>query len=243
MKTAKNSDKNDLTNYFATKKRPADTSSDEFLNKRLREEKERLNSHPTDTQQEHSKSKKPKSCQDCKKKDSELEKLKKTFNDLQKVNTGLVKDNKSLKHLLSKCTKVNLEKDLKIEKLTHQREESDVSPMIFGKYEDIFEDKELTTLRSIPFTKSKDSSFILQVIRLLYKNNLDALKSRTTASKTADKSPITPEKKAVIKDLYDERLNSLKLNDFELSTRKSKLNEYTMTGITNIRKSMKRHSL
>lgn len=174
------------------------------------------------------------------KKDNEIKELKNKIKNYEKVNSELLHDNKSLKHIINKCTKVNLEKDLKIEQLTtNQRENSANNITIYNSYQHIFSTSELTTLRSVPFTSSKDSTFILQILRLLYKDDLHALNSRTASSKTPDKNPISPEKKDIINGLYNERLSCLKLNAFDFDKRKSKLNELTMTGIHNIRKSLK----
>lgn len=231
-----------VLNFFATRKRIQDLPADDFLAKRLREEKESSENCTNNNQQQNCN--KQNYCVDCKEKDIEIRELNKTLKDYEKINNELLKDNKSLKHLVSKCTKVNLLKDLKIEQLAKQQEESSVhDPLIFNSYQHIFDSSELTTLRSIPFVSSRDSSFILQVLRLLYKNDLSALNSRTASSKAGDKNPISPEKKAVMSGLYLERLNCLKLSDSDLKTRKSKLNEYTMTGIFNIRKSLKRQSV
>lgn len=155
-----------------------------------------------------------------------------------------MKDNKSLKHMFSKCTKVNLKEDLEIKQLAKKEEEHKVhNPLIFNNFENIFEASELTTLRSIPFSSSRDSSFILQVLRFLYKDDLSILNSRTASTKVANKDPISPEKKTILVGLYNERLSSLKLTDLDLDSRNAKLNEFVMTGINNIRKSLKRQSL
>lgn len=91
---------------------------------------------------------------------------------------------------------MNLEKDLKIEQLTtKQRENNPKNISLFDNYQHIFSSAELTTLRSIPFTTAKDSTFILQTLRLLYKDNLSALNNRTASCKTKDKNPISPKKK------------------------------------------------
>lgn len=239
MKTSKKSAEPSVLDFFSNRKRPAGTPSNDFVSKRIKEEREEKEERNSINLKKSDQQKLPSCCVDCKKKDKVIEALENNNKILQNTNSALLKDNKSLKHLLSKCTKVNLEKDLKIKQLNKQQQQDSVNPSIFTNYANVFEDSELKSLRSIPFHSSKDSSFVLLVLRLIYKNNLSTLNCRTaTSSKVADKTPITPEKKALISGLYFERLDSLQLSDFDLNSRKAKLNEHTMTGIHNIRKSL-----
>lgn len=163
----------------------------------------------------------------------------------------LLKDNKYLKHVLSQSNRVNLNKDIKIEILEKEFEKKTENnsakfdnKFVFSSFSNIFNDQELASLRSIPASSSRDSSFILFALRALYKGDLSVLNSRTVSNALPDKQPITPQKKQIIKNIFYERLETLKLDTIECNLRKSKLNELTATGIKNIRKSLKnRHSL
>lgn len=107
----------------------------------------------------------------------------------------------------------------------------------------IFNEMELASFRSIPASSSRDSSFVLLALRTIYRENLSVLNSRTGSTVYQGKQPITPEKKRIIQDLFFERLESLGLETIECNLRKRKLNDYTAAGIANIKKSLKRHSL
>lgn len=182
-------------------------------------------------------------------KEKENDELKEILKKLEKENKKLVKDNTHLKHVLSHSNRINLQKDLKIEELEKESKEkrepvsvklSDKT--VFSRFADTFDQGELSSLRSIPSSSSKDSTFVLQTIRYLYKKDLSVLNSRTCSSLVGNKTPISPQKKDIIQEIFHERLNILKLDNIECNSRKNKLNELTMNGIANVRKSFKRQS-
>lgn len=145
------------------------------------------------------------------------------------MNKELIKDNKNLKHVLAHSNRVNLNKDLEIEQLEKEfNEKCDnnsvklTDEIVFSRFANTFNQEELSSLRSIPSSSSRDSSFILQALRILYKEDLSVLHTRTASSILADKKPITPQKKEIIQAIFYERLDTLKLDITECKLRKSK---------------------
>lgn len=233
------SQNNSVLSYFPIQKRPNEISSKNFLNKRLKQE----NSENGQISYEHS------DCENCSQKDIEINDLKKKISDLEKQNVELRNDNKQLKYMYNKSNAVNLDKDIKIDLLVKEKAQKDGkneatidNNVLFKNFEHSFNERELAQLRSIPNVKSRDSSFILQVLRFIYKNDLSILNLRTASSNVTNKKPITPQKKNIIENIFWERLDSLKLNVIECDLRKAKLNEFIINGISNIRKSLKRDS-
>lgn len=211
-----------MNNYFPRVKRDNNTESPaDFLNKRVRLEVNQLSENNCGNSK----------CENCKK-------LEKIIDAYKKENIELSNDNKQLKKMFNKSNQINLEKDVLICRLKNE-ENKNYSGTVFSEFGDIFEDTELKTLRSISASSHRDSTFILNVIRILYKNNSAILSSRTAFNKTANKQPVTPEKKVIINKLYKERLKSLNLNAAEYTVRYSKMNEYMMNGIKNEANKMK----
>lgn len=226
-----------ILDYFPNKKRTSALSATDYLSKRIREETQEIQQSETRKQDSLTQF-----CGDCVEKDKEITELKKTVN-LKKRNNELEADNKSLKKLFTKSTQVNFQKDLKIVQLSKENENSARDPLIFKSFEHIFDVSELLTLRSIPYSKERDSSFILQTLQYLYKNDLSLLNLRTASVKKGDKKPISPEKKGIIQKIFNERIKSLNLNGHDFGVRESKINEHIISSIHNIRKSLNhRHS-
>lgn len=188
-------------------------------------------------------------CLNCSENKVKTHDLEAKIKSLEIKNSELLKDNKQLKHMLSHANRINLNKDILISQLSKSNgkktgDNSEVNEKIaFVNFQHIFNSPELLTLRSIPSNSSRDSSFILQALRILYKENNSILNSRTLSSVCPGKQPISPQKKEILQEIYYERLELLGLDAIELNLRRSKLNTYISSSIVNIRKSLKRQSL
>lgn len=236
------SSKHKFLDYFSKTKKSSEPPIKKFLSDRIAEETGQIVTHKAKCATTN--------CESCLKKDKEIDELKQNIKKLETENKKLVKDNTHLKHVLTHSNRINLQKDLKIEELEKESKEQSGPVLVelsdktvFSQFADIFSQEELSALRSIPSSSSKDSTFVLQTIRYLYKENLSVLSSRTSSSSRENKKPISPEKKNIIQQIFHERLNILKLDIIECNSRKNRLNELTATGINNVRKSFKRQSL
>lgn len=175
---------------------------------------------------------------------------------LKTENLKLKKDNQDLKKLFNKSNQVNLQKDLLIAQLKQQIDEnssnsaSNISSssqknrqkILFTQFEDKIDIAELVKLRSINDKREKDCTFVLQCLRILYKNNERLLCERTAAKNTSSKRELSPEKKSVISELFYERLSAINLNPNEEQERRSKLRSLIASGIHNIANSIKQKS-
>lgn len=99
-------------------------------------------------------------------------------NDLQK-RVRLAEENLKLaKQMLRKSSEINLEKDFKINQLTEKIANTlnSTSPLPFEDFKSHFEPADLKSIRSIKSGQKNDSSFILRIMKSLYKNDTAKLK-------------------------------------------------------------------
>lgn len=94
-------------------------------------------------------------------------------------------DIKRLKKNYNSSTRINLEKDVRISDLERQKSnpEKVCSVSIFANSEHLFEPEDMKSLRSISTVSQRDSTFILTLIRILYKNNLNLTPQRSASKK------------------------------------------------------------
>lgn len=172
---------------------------------------------------------------DCNKK---IEQLQNELKELKKTNVELLSDNKRLKKLFDQSTKINLHKDLKINNIVSDTQNSLIShgKSTFSLFESTFLLTELQALRSISINRTGDSTFVLTSMRFLYKDNLNLLKSRTSTKPTETKQPITPSKKDIVTKIFRERLLVLGLCPSDFNTRFAKLNDHIKTALKNLSK-------
>lgn len=96
---------------------------------------------------------------------------------------------------------INLKKDAVIYKLENSLQNSK-----FCKYVDFLGDKTIESLRLLSETQEKDSAFILNAMRGLYRENLSVLKKLTYSGRAKEKMP--QDKIDILKNLFIERLDS-----------------------------------
>lgn len=146
----------------------------------------------------------------------ENEQLKK---ELKLCEGKLVLAEKKLKvatMALKRAGTTNLEKDLRIQVLEKKIERLEKSkkcirPEVYKKFEDEFTADDLKNFRSVKSGANNDSSFILQVLRSLYKSHLGLLATKSVTGRSrrlasGEKDILTPEKKALIEKLLQERI-------------------------------------
>lgn len=121
---------------------------------------------------------------------------------------------KIAKQILRKTSDINLEKDIKIQQLlkkNHKLNEDPSGPLPFENFVGHFESIVMNRIRSTKPGKSYDSKFILEVMRSLYKNCTEKLKSRSATGKKygkQKKAEITLTKKEIMEGMLKERLTS-----------------------------------
>lgn len=112
---------------------------------------------------------------------------------------------------------------------------------LFSKFSDRFTATELDELRSISESndsKANDSTFVLKILRFLYKNDMEKIASITVSgsSRTGDKERISQQNFDTINDMLAERFISLKLLPSEYAMRIKLVSTHIKNGIFNMRK-------
>lgn len=110
--------------------------------------------------------------------------------------------------------------------------------VIFGSDSTIY----LSNLRDIPKDKPSDSKFIRTALSVLYENDISTLQNKTLSGRltTAGYSQrMTPDKKQLLKELFQERIFNLNLEKDEKTKREQNFNKLVTNAITNINKSNK----
>lgn len=108
----------------------------------------------------------------------------------------------------------------------------------FTKFADSFNGHQLSSIQSIGISCSQDSTFILEVIRSLYAENIEKLHRVTVTGRSKDESkePISPKKKEVLSSMFIERLKDQPQSDVRMRN----LNKLAGRAIVNITKVMKK---
>lgn len=162
-------------------------------------------------------------------------------------NQKLTKDNRVLKKMLDASKSLNLCKDLTIKNLSHQSTTqtvtsnnvitNDTPKILFGNYEHHFSEMGMNSLRSIGKGKSKDAIFIATCLEYLYGGDVSKLAVKSSGDrKTKGKSQITPNKKIVMQNLLDERVESENCDEHTFSERRGRLNRLIGDGLYTITK-------
>lgn len=171
---------------------------------------------------------------------------------LENEISKLKKDNSDLKKLMNKSNQINLKKDLLIAELKKQIDENRSSilnsashikdkkqKILFEQFEDKIQKTDLIRLRSINDTKEKDSTFILQSLKILYKEDISALSKKTATTTTSTKQEMTPEKKCAIQQLFSERLSAMNLSAEQELDRQSRFRCLLSNAISSVNKTTK----
>lgn len=157
------------------------------------------------------------------------------------------KNLKQAKKLLRETSDINLEKDLRIKKLslgnlTTNNVSQNCTVSLFDQFSEHFKHEELKVIRSVGPGEKNDSSFILKIMRFLYNGDEAAkLKNRSAVGrkyKGESKLEVTIWKQDAMKKMLAERVNSElsgQTDRFkEASNRIQKSNELIRSAIHNI---------
>lgn len=90
--------------------------------------------------------------------------------------------------------------------------------VLFSKFVKNFSTSELAELRSFESSKNNDSTFVLKIIRCLYKNELEKIESISVTGRSRKGDPkekMSEQNLNIVKDMLTERLESLNLTSKE----------------------------
>lgn len=125
---------------------------------------------------------------------------------------------KSLKDEYKNLLIKNLEKDVEIRSLKKKIESKK-----YTSFERKLTKKCIENLQNISDSEKDDSKFISVILNELYDVNILKSKSISGRSKNNKKTPLTPEKKLLLENIYSERLQHLSTS--EINTRKKNLSK------------------
>lgn len=122
----------------------------------------------------------------------------------------------------------------------HYNLQREFQPSVIDVIKSKFSSKDWKILSSIPHDKRKDATFVRALIKILYHEDLSVLSYRSlngcsartvklkygTSCYQAEKYPITPEKRLLIRNTYEDRIK--KINDISDAERYSRLDEVQM---------------
>lgn len=160
-----------------------------------------------------------------------LEILQQKYTDLKIAYDRVLQDNKQLKKLLNKSEKINLLKDIRLEKQASiERTQSNGS--LFSGIEHSFSDVQIRHLMSIGSGKAKDATFVRQLINFLYPTDVGNI----CLSKKGGKTLISQENLALIESALDRRIRSEDVNESEGIERCRRMNTLIGYAISNLKK-------
>lgn len=160
-------------------------------------------------------------------KELECEKLKTKISEANVVVRALHKT-------LNKTSRLVVLKDIKINDILQNKFDLNSRRYLFEDFSNTFNDKQLTELRSILPGKSGDATVVRLALQYLYEKNINILQNRTAVRYGLNKTPISPEKKNIIKEVLKERLSCEKISEQSRFDRQENVNSLIKTGIKNI---------
>lgn len=87
--------------------------------------------------------------------------------------------------------------------------------LLFREHTKYFTDDEISILRSSGHTRTDDSTFVLMSKRNIYKNQLHRLKLTGKSRSKVENQKISSNKMKVLKDIFSDRLDGIKLEQNE----------------------------
>lgn len=148
-------------------------------------------------------------------------------NEYEKLKCAITSNQKKYHEALI----LNLKKDLEIRSLKKKLKDGQ-----FNQFNEILPQETIKKLNAIDTAENKDSHFILNVIRGLYKDDLDKLKLKSYSGRGTNKQPMSPDKVRAVDCLFSQRLQLLGEQELE---RKKNMGKHIKTAIENINKSNK----
>lgn len=151
---------------------------------------------------------------------------------------------KKIENAINSCQIIIAEKDNKIEKLRNKLPDKiNTQPegrpqLMFESFSKDLKIEAMAVLRSIKPTIECDSKFILNAVKYLYAEKLETLKNKTACGRGQGKEMMTPSKKKLLDDLFEERLRGIGVGTQEQVFRKKQLNKLIKYSFFNITKQL-----
>lgn len=160
--------------------------------------------------------------------------LEKKYARLQNENQKLLKDNKTMKKLLAKSQTVNMYKDIQL----MEKNSIKTQRMLFTDFEQYFEQDQMKTLRSINKGKSKDSTFVTQIMEYIYPGGVGGkcVSSKRGRKERENRAVISPDKRDILKEMLTERITNENVPETDVFERCGRLNTIIGYAITTLRK-------
>lgn len=192
-------------------------------------------------------------CDGC---STEIEKLKKQITEVKEKN-------KKVEDAIKSCRLIISDKDIEILNLqkiissvlsvnhsNHSKRFEAVAKSdqrMFESFSSDFDSEQLRSLRSIPTISRNDSTFISCAVKSLYSENLHLAKNKSACGRKSknsqNKEMMTPEKKKILADIFDERLQTIGLSLEEKNTRQKQLNRLIKYAFSTITKSIESNKI
>lgn len=163
---------------------------------------------------------------------SYINKVNELTKEVKRLNGELSAKSDIVKSLLKKLNRSNelvVSKDVEILKLSKLLSLYEVNSF---ENTSLLSDAELREIRS--YKNIKDNVFVHNLLLVLYKSNCEYLANKTAARNSLDKSPITPDKKKIIENLFAEHVNNSNEGEIGKQKRIKNLNALIKRELTNI---------
>lgn len=155
---------------------------------------------------------------------------------------------KKIEDAIKSCRLIISEKDSEIvnlqkkvpDALNHALAKSD--QLMFQSFSSDFDSEQIRSLRSFSTAPRADATFISFAVKSLYAENPDIVKSKSACGRkykiNQNKEMMTPEKKKILENIFDERLRTIELSLIEKNTRQKRLNKLIKDAFTSISNSI-----
>lgn len=130
------------------------------------------------------------------------------------------------------CLIVNLKKDARLRQLEAPLEK-------FVDFRNILSNEAIESLQSLNPAPVDDSTFILTALKVLYKDDLSRVKTKTYSGRGHMKEKISPKKIEVLKKLFTERLECIQTNT---NGQNANFGKHVKTAIESINKMSSRNA-
>lgn len=160
---------------------------------------------------------------------------------IKEIKTKVVKCEEAIKS----CQSVVDEKKSEINNLQKKMPEcvaSSTPQLMFESFSNDFNAEQLSHLRSIGPNIRGDSTFVSFVVKYMYSEKLESLKTKSACGRKykarQNKNEMTPQKKQTLQNIYIERIRNFGVDLFERNMREKQLNKLIKNAFINITKSL-----
>lgn len=152
------------------------------------------------------------------------------------------KDIKSLKYLVNTANRLCVSKDLTIERIMSEKNNTTCvsqPPSLFKKFEENLDITILKKLRGIQIGQKHDSTFIRMLIQHIYKDDIKILLNKTSYGNAKGKTAVSPVKKLMVQEMLKERVISEENDEIRVDLRVNRVGSLINDAISNIGRNLK----